>query len=487
MSSGNLVVGVGAGGGGIAAYGNIGTTTGYIVAPRGIITNGTIPGQTAAGSFVSYITAGPPVWGLNIQARPSLASGQIAACALFGNGNCTGQYSSVGLQWQSTSMNGSFSASMYSLTAYGPIGSWSGAFQWDQMSFSCAQSAIGLSGSGNDPANGNLALSQLSGSTCLFWSPVPSLATSVSIGFACTNSGTPGSGTLQLGLMTYDVSGYTLAGSNATSVKLAVNNGSVTAGSVSKIQLVSAAGTHTISQSGNDFVVTPNSTGDTTFVNDISPSTAGSIGNCGTVGKPWANLYTAAGTITAVSTSVSQLQLTSTAGTHTISQSGNDLVVTPIVTSMPTTTGKTAFVGAIAPNGINGNAGSCGTMSFPWSVVYTSTGLIQPSDENSKTNMRATTLGTDFIMAIKPVQYRRKVGTRTHHGFGARQINSVLVSLGMSGEDFAGFIDPTINEPGSEAYCGLRYEEFISPMVAMLQEQQRAIVELRAALKALGA
>lgn len=123
------------------------------------------------------------------------------------------------------------------------------------------------------------------------------------------------------------------------------------------------------------------------------------------------------------------------------------------------------------------------------------------SDVRDKTDIRATSLGLDFILALEPVDYRwdmrddyidwkldeetgeevsvvrerdgSKARNRFHHGFIAQEVEKVIRE---SGVDFGGFQDHSVH--GGCEVQSLGYDEFIAPMV-------KAIQELTARLKAL--
>jgi len=131
------------------------------------------------------------------------------------------------------------------------------------------------------------------------------------------------------------------------------------------------------------------------------------------------------------------------------------------------------------------------------------------SDERDKTDIVDSPLGLDFIRALRPVAYRILVGDqwvtveqatnedgtplvdadgqpvmcevvnsrpgeRTHFGLLAQQVKSVL----PEGQDFAGWIKVDPDAPESRE--ALRYEQFISPLIKAVQEQQAQIDALRA-------
>lgn len=170
------------------------------------------------------------------------------------------------------------------------------------------------------------------------------------------------------------------------------------------------------------------------------------------------------------------------------------------------------------------NAYSLGEPSFRWSVVYAATGTINTSDERAKLDF-APTLGLDFITALEPVSYRYKngktvidqvedgteevpavldedgnevtpattrpkyksvervvEGTRRHHGLKAQQVKSVLDTFGT---DFAGWVLENLDDPNSGQ--GLRYDQFIAPLIKAVQElsaQNAALTDRIAALEA---
>lgn len=108
------------------------------------------------------------------------------------------------------------------------------------------------------------------------------------------------------------------------------------------------------------------------------------------------------------------------------------------------------------------------------------TSLHLTSDERDKTDIKDSSLGLDFILGLRPVEYRwdmrsnyedgkrdgTKKGKRFHQGFIAQDFQSLNI-------DFAGFQDYKIN--GGEDKLTLNYFEFIAPLVKAVQEQQKII------------
>lgn len=148
------------------------------------------------------------------------------------------------------------------------------------------------------------------------------------------------------------------------------------------------------------------------------------------------------------------------------------------------------------------NSRSLGLSGFRWSSVWAATGTIQTSDPRTKKDIQDSSLGLDFIMKLRPVSYRFKVGgnkiigdrevkpavldedgnvlepavmepilepqpgKRLHYGFLTTDVKAALDSCGV--EDFGGYVKTNPDDPESEE--ALRYDEFISPLVKAVQE-----------------
>jgi hypothetical protein len=116
------------------------------------------------------------------------------------------------------------------------------------------------------------------------------------------------------------------------------------------------------------------------------------------------------------------------------------------------------------------------------------------SDGRFKTDVKENVLGLDFIMHLRPVTYhldmealaifnqipeeRRNTeseqlkANELQIGFVAQEVEAVADSLGF---DFHGIDKPQNNE----SHYGLRYAEFIAPLVKAVQEQQAMILTLQ--------
>lgn len=131
-----------------------------------------------------------------------------------------------------------------------------------------------------------------------------------------------------------------------------------------------------------------------------------------------------------------------------------------------------------------------------WNAVWASNGTILTSDRAKKNSIAELDSGLceAFIMALKPSSYKMNDGTsgRTHFGLIAQEVEEAMAAVGLTGTDFAGLIydDGTKEAPGPDGgepveFYGLRYDEFIAPLIRVVQRQEERIAALEARLGAL--
>ena len=154
----------------------------------------------------------------------------------------------------------------------------------------------------------------------------------------------------------------------------------------------------------------------------------------------------------------------------------------------------------------------CGNSNHRWRDIFARNGTIQTSDKNAKNSIEPLDkeLAKNFIMGIKPSTYKfnNPDSGRTHWGMISQDIEELLSNINLTSMDFAGFIkspktedyykDTTktiINENGEEETViekelkirtieneyiySLRYDEFIAPIISVIQSQQKEIEELK--------
>ena len=89
----------------------------------------------------------------------------------------------------------------------------------------------------------------------------------------------------------------------------------------------------------------------------------------------------------------------------------------------------------------------------------------------------------DFINKLNPVSYKYNGKTRTHYGLIAQEIETVLGAISKPATDFAGFCKDEVDEDGNAItpIYGLRYSEFISPIIKAIQELSAKVAALESA------
>ena len=147
-----------------------------------------------------------------------------------------------------------------------------------------------------------------------------------------------------------------------------------------------------------------------------------------------------------------------------------------------------------------------GLNGYKWDDVYATNGTIQTSDRNTKNTIVDSDLGLSFVNKLKPVSYKFNNKTRTHYGLISQDIETVLSDISKPTVDFAGFIKEDIPDelynkndtlpegkkvgdvkvPAYTTY-GLRYNEFISPLIKAVQELSAEVETLKTKVAALEA
>lgn len=136
------------------------------------------------------------------------------------------------------------------------------------------------------------------------------------------------------------------------------------------------------------------------------------------------------------------------------------------------------------------------------SNIYTTSGVQNTSDQRDKTEIRDTILGLDFILKLRPVDYKwncrrdylvhtqqlhdidylnlpeikelpndgSKTRRRFHHGVIAQEVKNVMDTIGV---DFGGYQDHSIN--GGKDQLTIAYTELIAPLIKSIQELNERI------------
>ena len=127
-------------------------------------------------------------------------------------------------------------------------------------------------------------------------------------------------------------------------------------------------------------------------------------------------------------------------------------------------TAAVTVAGVLRPAADNNR--TLGASGARWSAVWSATGTIQTSDIRHKTEVAASDLGLDFISQLRPVRFQWKGGDqRIHYGLIAQEVAEAAARLG---KDFGGHVLADPEDPDSQQ--ALRYDQFIAPLVAAVQE-----------------
>jgi hypothetical protein len=162
--------------------------------------------------------------------------------------------------------------------------------------------------------------------------------------------------------------------------------------------------------------------------------------------------------------------------------------------------------------------------SYRWRDIFTNGAVTTTSDRTKKTNITESILGLDFINRLKPVSYNMisgsailesvedyipilsepaitgsygeilkeavytyekntvpprllgyEMGKRTHYGLIAQDVKDTLDEIGLTTTDFAGYVAA---DKDAHTELGLRYDEFISPIIKAIQELSQKVIRL---------
>ena len=174
---------------------------------------------------------------------------------------------------------------------------------------------------------------------------------------------------------------------------------------------------------------------------------------------------------------------------------------------IPRGNARISILGHVLP--VTDDTYDLGAASLRWDDVYATNGTIQTSDRNLKTQISGSDLGLDFINNLNPVKYQWISGSRSHYGLIAQEVSSSLAKSSISTDNFAGYVENRMFISGSVSgsekdirdtegweienftsipnpELGLRYNEFISPMIKAIQELSSQVESLRTQISGSG-
>lgn len=143
------------------------------------------------------------------------------------------------------------------------------------------------------------------------------------------------------------------------------------------------------------------------------------------------------------------------------------------------------------------NTHSLGSSNFLWTAVYAQNTTVQESDKKKKDILGNIDFAQDLIMSLEPKRYMWKTGDhrRTRMGFIAQDVAQICKKLNQNlslvtasyliddklGEDDPNYIKGYYGEDvdDNKLIWGMAYDELIAPMVAVMQQQQKEIEQLK--------
>ena len=112
--------------------------------------------------------------------------------------------------------------------------------------------------------------------------------------------------------------------------------------------------------------------------------------------------------------------------------------------------------------------------------IFATNTSISSSDANKKNTIIDSDLGLDFINRLSPKSYIFNGKTRVHYGLIAQEVENVLSDINKPTSKFAGFV-----KDEKENFYGLRYAEFISPMIQAIKDLKAEFDTLKDKVKEL--
>lgn len=126
-----------------------------------------------------------------------------------------------------------------------------------------------------------------------------------------------------------------------------------------------------------------------------------------------------------------------------------------------------------------------GTSSYRIGTIYANTGVVDTSDRRLKCDIENINNAKEFILALKPREYKRVDGQsgRTHYGFIAQEVKEALTAAGIADNAvyIRGLKDSSMTQETAgedDVVYGIRYAELIAPLIATVQYQAAKIEEL---------
>lgn len=128
---------------------------------------------------------------------------------------------------------------------------------------------------------------------------------------------------------------------------------------------------------------------------------------------------------------------------------------------------------------------ACGSPSNKFSTFYGASGTINTSDERLKNSIsKLPAKYKKLILSLETIIFKYNDGTsgRFHAGIGARKTEKIMKKLGITLQEFGGIVKyHPFNKKGKELNSfeyGVRMEEFIAPIIGVVQDHEKTINDL---------
>ena len=140
------------------------------------------------------------------------------------------------------------------------------------------------------------------------------------------------------------------------------------------------------------------------------------------------------------------------------------------------------------------NGSKLGISGYRWSTIYATNGTINTSDKKDKDILGNITNAKDLILNLKPINYMWKDGDhrRIRMGFIAQDVATICKRLNKNLALIDAHYKDCENKPyyGEEVddvllHWGLNYKELVAPIVAVIQEQEQEIQQLKQQLSSI--
>ena len=133
-------------------------------------------------------------------------------------------------------------------------------------------------------------------------------------------------------------------------------------------------------------------------------------------------------------------------------------------------TDKLSVAGILTPTLAGTNLYALGDLSYRWTSVWATGGLVTSSDERLKTNILSLDYGLKETLLMKPVSYYWKETPSANH------------KIGLIAQDLQKIIPEAVTGNEKTGYLGVNYAELAPVLIRAIQQQQERLIKMQAEL-----